>query len=221
MAAGGAIWLLSAEAYVRKATMIRANRPQRVFAAETLGAGVFLAAAVVAMVTETPEVLGVGLVLKHLVECVALPLQGTVDRTGHLSSHQEWFGQMATFGASNADYVVVMLLLPPAAFSVYVMAFRLANALPALVGQALTQDTFVELASSPAGARDRAVMTTVRRRVVRLSVVGATGGIVAAVVARAHPRPRVGRPRGGGRRAGAGDAGSAPARPHGGHGPRP
>ena len=126
-----------------------------------------------------------GLVLKHLVECVAVPLQGAVDPAGHLSSHQEWFGQMATFGASNADYVVVMLLLPPAAFSVYVMAFRLANALPALVGQALTQDTFVEV-GVVAGRRgvDRAVMSTVRRRVVRLSVVGATGGVVAAVVAR-------------------------------------
>jgi O-antigen/teichoic acid export membrane protein len=185
VAAGGAIWWLSADAYVRKATMVRAHRARRVFSAEALGAVAFLAGAAVAVAADVPELLGAGLVLKHLVECLAMPLQGAVDPAGHLPSHQEWFGQMATFAASNADYVVVMLLLPPAAFSIYVMAFRLANALPALVGQALTQDTFVELASSPGGGRDAAVMAGVRRRVVRLSVVGAAGGIAAALVGRA------------------------------------
>ena len=65
-------------------------------------------------------------------------------------SGAEWLGQVLTYAVANVDYLVVGLVLTPAQLSTYVLAFRMASALPALVANPITNAAFVELADASA-----------------------------------------------------------------------
>jgi O-antigen/teichoic acid export membrane protein len=181
---GGVIWGLSAEAYVRKSAAIRLGASREVAFAEIIGAVAVLAG--VMLVWRLDLSIGwfaLALIVKHLAEIVGVrtwrPCFGASGDQAR--SGPEWVSQVLTYGVANVDYLVVVLLLTPAELSSYVVAFRMASALPALVGGPITNTAFVELADAAASDRPAA-----RRRVVRrarlVGIAGAVGVLLLAPV---------------------------------------
>ena len=182
--AGALVWATSAEVYVRKAAALTLDGARQVGGAEVGGAAVFAVAVVAAALAGV----GVGavaaaLVAKHLIELGLVRTwrarfgpDGEPARSG-----PEWLGQVMTYLVANADYVVLGVLLTPADLSRYVVAFRVASALPALVANPITQTAFVDLAGADDDTRQdlhRAIVG----RVARLGLLGALAVGVAAPV---------------------------------------
>jgi O-antigen/teichoic acid export membrane protein len=177
----GAIWVVTAEAYVRKAAVLRTGGAARVVRAEVGGSIVVAVAALAAAVATSAGVFLVGLLGKHVLEVALLGRFPALDREGSLPSATAWLGQAATYAASNADYLVIGLVLPPEVFSVYVLAFRMVSALPALIGGSLMQRSFVDLAASEEPEAPRRLHARIPQTVARLAVAGVVLGVGAAV----------------------------------------
>jgi hypothetical protein len=175
--AAALIWWLSAEAHVRKVIALRDDRIARVLAAEAGGAILCLAVALGGTAGGWTTALAGALVCKHAAELVVLSrLRFEADPALRAPLGPVLAGQAMTFAASNIDYAVVGLVLAPESFSVYVIAFRLVSAVPALVSHAITQDTFVRLAAS-----DRPDWGEVLRSSQRTALaVGVVGGVLGA-----------------------------------------
>jgi hypothetical protein len=184
LAASGVIWGTSAEAYVRKAGTLKRGEANRVVTAEIVGAALFAAGAVALWSTEAGALwLGLLFVGKHVVESAiaADGLSWFVAGGSPFGSRHEWFGQVLTYAVANLDFVAVALLLDPAALSIYLVGFRVAAALPSLLGLPLGQTAFVTLGELPRPEAQRAV-TPLVRRAFALGIAGAVVGVVAAVV---------------------------------------
>jgi O-antigen/teichoic acid export membrane protein len=184
--AAGLLWSLSGEAYLRKAVALRADRITRVVTAEISGAALCIAVAIPGTAAGWTSALGAALVAKHVLELSILMHLRARPAVGRSSAQWSVFGgQAMTFVASNVDYLVVGLLLSSSSFSIYVIAFRLVSALLALSGQAITQDTFVRLATSKRSrwqSEFRATQRTALAVGVVGAVVGACGGWVGQFV---------------------------------------
>ena len=141
VALSGAIWLMSAEAYVRKAALVRLGRVRRVAVSEGIGSTVFALVVVVAVVRPSVAVAWVGTVfiLKHVVE--ALASRGTAGafcadgEPIHRALHV-WVTQLLAYGCANADFLIVGIVISSAAFSVYSLAFRIAAVVTSQVSYA-------------------------------------------------------------------------------------
>jgi PST family polysaccharide transporter len=180
--AGAWVWAFSSEAYVRKSACLRAGRARQVASAEVAGAVVILAAAIAVWATDVGVVwFGLGLVLKHVVEvALARDWRGSFAPDGGAArSGAEWLGQIASYAVANVDYLVVGLVLTPAELSTYVIAFRMASALPALLANPITNMAFVELADATGAERDLA-RTRVLRRARRAGLLGGLAVLLAA-----------------------------------------
>lgn len=182
VAAGGVVWALSSEAYVRKAAALRQRATNEVVRAEISSAVLFLAVAVVLAAFDVDPVwAAVPFVLKHLVEVVtvrswpdAFGTDGTPARSG-----PEWLGQVMTYLVANVDYVLIGWLLGPELLSLYVIAFRFASSVPAFLANPITQTAFLDFADAPPERRQ----PTYDRLVHRVGSVGVVGALVLVVAA--------------------------------------
>jgi O-antigen/teichoic acid export membrane protein len=182
LASAGLVWLLSAEGYIRKASAVKAEATGEVVRAEIAGAVVFFAGAVaVAASGVSPLWAALPFVVKHLVEvlCVA-SWRGSFDEDGEPArSGAEWLGQVMTYLVANVDYVLIGWLLGPELLSIYVVAFRLAAAIPAFIGTPITQTAFFEFARVDQSGR-QAAYDHLLGRIVVIGLVGTAVLIVAA-----------------------------------------
>jgi hypothetical protein len=152
-----AIWAASAEAFVEKASAINRSQGHIAAVAELIGSSVF--AMLVFVCARGPAALPVvagAFLLKHLIEAIAarhpddvFSADGEARDVGMM-----WLTQVIAFGIANVDYVLVAILLGPADFSVYVIAFRLAVAMPSMVGYVANRTALADYATS-ADAADR------------------------------------------------------------------
>lgn len=177
------IWALSAEAYVRKSVAIKIGRVSRVAAAEIVSSAAFAVAVVAAAVFDGQALVLVasGFCVKHLIEIAVVPHRGELfDVNGDPAGlGPVWGTQMLAFGISNVDYLIVGAAFTAPVFSVYVLGFRLANALPAQVASVATRVSMVDLA-----VLDREVRQAVYSRFMRqLFLVGLAGAVVTAALA--------------------------------------
>ncbi len=184
VAAGGVVWLLTSESYVRKAGALKQRQTAQVVGAEVAGAVVFLAGAtIVAALDVDPAWVAVPFVLKHVVEVVgirswtdAFAPDGEPARSG-----PEWLGQVMTYLVANVDYVLIGWLLGPELLSLYVIAFRFASAVPAVLATPLPQPAFLDLAEVPATDR-QPVYDGLLRRIAMIGAVGTGVLLIAAPV---------------------------------------
>ena len=148
VAAGGILWCVSAEATARKAAALRWGATARVATSEVAGAAVLLVAVAVAWLAPSSALLWVaaGLAGKQLVEGgLAGPWR---DAFAGDRADRDWLGvwvsQALAFAIGNIDYVAVGVVAGERALSVYVVAYRLANAVPSqaafVAGRAVTVD---------------------------------------------------------------------------------
>ncbi len=183
VAIGGLLWLVTSEAYVRRADRLRSGEDRRTAYAEGISALALLVFVLVAVSGEGALVLmGAALIARHMVEMAVLGGRLTTfsEHGSEASAAAEWAGQVVTYMAANVDYLVIGALVGPAALSVYVLAFRFASAVPALVGNPVTQMALVDLSrASDVESRDRVCRLVVHRAL----LLGAFGVLVVAVVA--------------------------------------
>jgi O-antigen/teichoic acid export membrane protein len=182
IAAGGVVWLLTSEAYVRKAAALKQRATTEVVRAEITSAILFLGiAAVLAALDADPLWAAVPFVVKHLVEVVgvrswsgAFAADGVAARSG-----AEWLGQVMTYLVANVDYVLIGWLLGPELLSLYVIAFRFASSVPAFLANPITQTAFLDFAAAPPERR-QPTYDHLLRRVGSIGTVGALVLVVAA-----------------------------------------
>jgi O-antigen/teichoic acid export membrane protein len=149
IAACGVIWAVSAEAYVRKAALIRLQRTSWVAGVEVAGTVVFgvAAAAGVAWPADAVAWVGAAFVAKHVLEAVACRgWHSAFAEHGEGLEHalHVWLTQVLAYGCANVDFVVVGVMLSSAAFSVYSLAFRIAAVITSQVSYAAQRVMLVE-----------------------------------------------------------------------------
>lgn len=184
VAAGGIVWLLTSEAYVRKAGALKQRHTSQVVFAEVAGAVVFLAGvAVVAALDVDAAWVTVPFVLKHVVEVASIrSWTGTFAPDGEPArSGPEWLGQVVTYLVANVDYVLIGWLLGPELLSLYVIAFRFASAVPAFLATPITQTAFLDLAEASTTDR-QGVYDGLLRRIAMIGAVGTALLLVGAPV---------------------------------------
>jgi hypothetical protein len=174
------IWAASAESYVRKAAALRRGDTRRVVTAEIAGALSFSGVLVVAALAESVPIFASAVVTKLVVESIVAGRLATVEHGARRPWRNEWVGQLLTFAASNVDYLVVIAVLSPAALSIYLMAFRLTSAVPAVAAQPLTQETLLQLAAADRTAA-AGIVRSVRARSLRLGLVAVGVAALAGV----------------------------------------
>jgi PST family polysaccharide transporter len=178
VAAGGVVWLLSSEAYVRKAAALREGATSQVVGAEVVGAVVFLSGVVlIALLDIDPVWAAVPFVVKQIVETAGVRDWSAAFAPDGEPAHSgaEWLGQVMTYLVANVDYVLIGWLLGPELLSLYVIAFRFASAVPAFLANPITQTAFLDLAEVAPDAR-QPVYDRLLGRIALLGVVG--GGLL-------------------------------------------
>lgn len=171
VAFGGLIWLGSAEAYVRAAGALRRSRVKATAAADVAGAAV--AASLVlslAYGTEAVVVCGIALVCRHLTAAMCIrdwreDFSQSGDKARSLST---WLTQLLAFATANVDYLLGGLLLGPEFLSVYLVSFRIANAVPSQVGAVVSRVALADLAAGSPSDRS----ASYRHISARVAVVG-------------------------------------------------
>ncbi|WP_208027896.1 oligosaccharide flippase family protein [Rhabdothermincola sediminis] len=187
IASAGLIWLLSAEAYVRKAAALKLGAVREVVTAEIGGAGLFFAACVAVTITAgAPGWVGVGFVGKHVVECLLVRTWPAMFTAGgeRARSRDEWLGQVMTYLVANVDYLLIGWLMGAEVLSVYVIAFRFASAVPAFLATPITQSAFIDFASASPAQRQARYDALLRR----IWILGGSGTVLLLVMAPVLPR---------------------------------
>ena len=178
--AGGLIWALAAEGYVRRGCWLKRQEPTIVARAE-IGAAVAVVVGITAVLVSDASIAWVGAVFvaRHVVEITLLgmPAGAFAPEGEPTTSGAEWFGQAMTYAAANVDYLVVAAALAADELSIYVISFRFASAVPALLTVPVTQQAFVELAE-PGPGRPH-----VHDRLLERALALGIGGIVAVTIA--------------------------------------
>ena len=181
---GGLLWLASAESYVRKSAAIKLGRARRVATAEVVSTGLFFLAVGIGLLEPDVAVgaTGAGLLGKQLVEVALLrEWRAAFGADGDRPELRAlWGSQVLAYVIANVDYLVVGIVLSPAAFSVYVLSFRVANVLPAQVASVVGRVSLVEFAAST----DATVrQDSYDRYVRRLFGAGVLGGLLTVFAA--------------------------------------
>lgn len=181
--AAGTVWATSAEAYIRKASAHQSHAVKHIVAAEIAGAMAFAAAVVGAAANPASAVVwtAAGLVAKHAAEVLALrsisiPLSTDGARPPLWNL---WVAQALSYATANVDYLVAGLLLGGPAFSAYVIAFRVASAVPAQVANVAGRLSIVDFARAE-GPNFAAVYD---RHLRRMAFVGGAGAVTTLAVA--------------------------------------
>lgn len=178
------VWALSAEAFVRKACLIRLGATLRTAVLEVIGSS--LVAISVAFAWFSPgDALAwtvAGLAAKHLSESVfafrwrrALGSEGDPRQVISV-----WFTQVLAYACANVDFVIVGAVVSSAAFSVYSLGFRASAVISSQVGYAVLRVMLVDF-SEATTADDR--QRVLDRRFRQLFSLGAASAIVSAAAA--------------------------------------
>jgi O-antigen/teichoic acid export membrane protein len=182
IALGGAVWATTAEAFIAKAAAINAGSGHRAAAAELVAIAAF-AAAVVGFADGAAAIAVVGgaLVVKQLLEVLltrppdVFAPDGTQPELVAL-----WGTQASAFAVANVDYLLVGIMLGPAAFSIYTIGYRVAVALPSVLAYVATRTAIADLgATTTADEREARLARYVRP----LFALGVLGALIAAAAA--------------------------------------
>jgi PST family polysaccharide transporter len=183
VAGGGVLWAAGGESVTAKAVALKQGRTRRAATAEAATSVVMAAGLVLACAGAGPPAVVVlaGMAGKLVVEAIVLrPAEPAFAAEGARAGLPHvWGTVIAAYGISNLDYVVVGLAFSPTVFSIYLLAFRLANALPAQVGLVAVRVSLVDLAGDDPVARQEAYDRYVRR----LALAGAAGSVVTIAAA--------------------------------------
>lgn len=177
----GVLWAVAAEGMVRKSAALRWGGTRRVAGSEALGGGVLLVAVCAAWLHPAGALgwAAGGLVAKQVVElAMARPWSWAFGETVR---DDDWFGlwlsQALAFAIGNLDYVVVGIVLGERALAVYVVAYRLANAIPSQVAFVAGRAVTVDLASGAPSDRQHKY-----ERYVRVLFASGAAGAAAVMV---------------------------------------
>jgi O-antigen/teichoic acid export membrane protein len=187
LALGGLLWGASAESFVRRAAALRAGAVASVVCSELAGAILLAVGVVCATIAEERAlfIFGLALVAKQLVEVIVV--RGWRQQFGDVEPLRDtrvlWWAQVVAYAIANVDYLILGLFQPAEVFSVYVLAFRLANALPSQLSFVAGRVLSVDLASEDHGARQEVYRSYTRS----LFVLGAGGAIITALLAQLLP----------------------------------
>lgn len=181
--ASGLLWVFTAHAYILKATAHWALRDRSIAAAEA-GGSIALAVAVVIAVTiptRAVEAAAIGLCVKALVEILVLRNSPSpFDSSGGIAPlRQLWIAQVLSYASGNVDFLIAVVILGPRALSVYVVAFRVASAIPSQVANVAGRLAVVDFAQATLPNDLRHAYSTYLKRVLAVGVTGA--GVTLAV----------------------------------------
>jgi O-antigen/teichoic acid export membrane protein len=182
VAAGGLVWLLSSEAYVRKAAALKQGATSQVVAVEISSAAVFFVGVLVVVGLDlNPAWAALPFVAKHLVETAGIRSWHSAFSTDGIPARSgpEWLGQIMTYLVANVDYVLIGWLLGPELLSLYVIAFRFAATVPAFLANPITQTAFIEFAEV-GGDQRQPVYDHLLRRITVIGIAGTALLLVAA-----------------------------------------
>ncbi len=186
VAAAGLMWALSGEAYVRKSSVVKQGLEREAVVAELLSAVVFALFSIAAFARPDDAVwlVAAGFTLKHAVEVpVAHSWRGMFSPSGDVVRLGAiWGTQMLAYATANLDYLVIGLFFTPAAFSVYVLAFRIANVIPSQITFAVSRVSLVAFAHD-----ELRVQHTYDRYVRNLFLVGIGAAVATGAVALVLP----------------------------------
>lgn len=181
--ASGALWVLCGEGTVRKAAALRRGATARVAVSEVIGAVFLMVAVALAWASPSAAVAwaAVGLAGKQAIEMLlATPWRWALgEGDGDADWLGLWLSQALAFLIGNLDYVIVGAVLGARALAVYVLAYRLANAVPSQVAFVAGRAVTVDLASGSADARQKKYERYTRV----LFVAGAVGGALVVLAA--------------------------------------
>ncbi len=178
------IWGLSAEAFVRKAALLRLGHLQRVALIEVAGVAIF--AAIIGLALLHPELAvvltGAAFIAKHVAESLLCRRWRAVFGTGATSTPilSVWLTQCLAYGCANIDYLLVGVLISSAAFSVYSLAFRIAALMTSQVTYAVQRVMLVDFGE---GAGDDERQRHYAQRSRQLFLIGLTAALATIVVA--------------------------------------
>lgn len=147
----GCLWLLAAEANIRKAVALRWGETARVAKAEVGGAAALAVGVLLAWGRPASALawVSIGLAAKHLLE--AGHLRSWRRAFGMAERERDWLGvwgsQALAFAIGNVDYLVVGALLGARALAIYTVAYRVANAVPSQVAFVAGRSITVDLTS--------------------------------------------------------------------------
>lgn len=182
----GGVWVASSEAYVRKSAALRLGRAQEVATIEVVGSALLLGSVAIAGYPGRAAVaLGVGLLLKSLVEALRFPrvVAATFAPDGDdVTPGWVWGSQLLAYATANVDYALVGLLLGSRALGLYGLAFRAASLLPAQLNAVLVRLGTVDLASRSAEERSVVIAPLVRRLLLAGAAFGIAGALAAPLV---------------------------------------
>jgi len=187
VAIGGLLWGASAESFVRRSAALRGGAVGSVVRSELAGASL-LAVGVVAATTADEHALtvfGLALVAKQLVEVVVVRTwrEQFADVEPVRDTRILWWAQVVAYAIANVDYLILGLFQPAEVFSVYVLAFRLANALPSQLSFVAGRVLSVDLAAESDGARQEVY----RRYTKTLFLLGSGGAVATGILAQLLP----------------------------------
>lgn len=149
----GVMWVLGGWLLLLRAAALRSRGDRRLLASATAGATVLVVLAGAAPLEHVGHLAAVALIARLLVEVLVLA-PGTRVGPGRASPcYNVVANQGLNLAASNADYLLIGLILGPAAFSTYVLGFRLTMGLVSVAAHAMTRLTVAELAELAPAAR--------------------------------------------------------------------
>lgn len=179
-----AIWLLSAEAFVRKSALIRNGVVARVATAEIVGSVAFAIGVGIAVLADAHalEWTIAALLAKHAIEVVWSVGWRVVFQPGmgRAPVGTLWVAQMLNYACSNVDFVLVGLLISSAAFSVYSLGFRVAAVVASQVSFAVVRVMLGDFADARGVEQRQAVLV---RRSRQMFAVGAPASLLTVAVA--------------------------------------
>ncbi len=152
---GGAIWALSALVQLGRSVALRDRDEHLVLRSSAAGALVLLAAVSLLPVSNVGIAAGVAIVAKLGTEALAL---GRLPAVGEAGSRQSWlvFGNQAlNYIGANLDFLLVGVILGPAAFAIYSLAFRVSSGMNSVASFTIVRLATVRLAGVSGSERSR------------------------------------------------------------------
>ncbi len=171
---GGLIWTLAAWMTLARGGAFRNEAHLHLFRGSLVGSLMLLAVCILGEGWSTTAVAGLGLLAKFASELVILAPWLAASSHSEALSWPVFGNQVLNYTATNVDAVIVGLVLGPAQFARYSLAFRLAGGIYSLAGHAITRMGTVRLASLSLVGRRRAT----RRWTTRFFAMGLVGTLV-------------------------------------------
>lgn len=182
VACGGLIWLTSAEAFVRKQSLIRQGRVSRAAGAEMTGSAVVAAGIGIALVfpEHATAIVGIALAGKHAAEATVARGWADVLASKGASSWEIWLWltSILNFSIANVDYILVATFVSARTFAIYSLGYRLAALFVSQVSYVVNRVTLVDFGESH---RKMRLAHAYQKRRRQMFVIGMAAGAVTAL----------------------------------------